>query len=228
MKRSTRALATGAAIAARPRGLRRLFGALLILVLVLVLGLTFLALVGKRAGRSDDPLPCTPETTAVKFTPDNTPTSVQETVAEAVKASGRSVELTDYGEGVRPDLVVSWWPTSEDNPPNFQGRTLRLEVEPTIKEVTAALDEKLASCEGDETATGEKSSSDHPSPKVSGQRVTWSSPVTWIGAAVIVWWLGGPWLVRMTGRGIRRARSRRAPRDEPQTGGAPKTEGVLR
>lgn len=228
MKRSRRALATGVAIAARPRGLRRLFGALMILALVLVLGLTVLALVSTSAGRSDEPLPCPPETVTVKFTPDDAPKKVQETVAEALTAAGRSVGFTDYEDGARPDLLVEWWPKSEAKAPNFQGRMLRLEAEPSINEVTAALDEALASCEAEETTTVGAPSDGSPSSDVSGQALTWSNPVTWVGTATIVWWLVGPWLVRLVVRGRQLLRSRKAHRGESQSGGAPKREGVSR
>lgn len=228
MKRSAKALATGAAIVARPRGLRRLLGALLMLVLVLVLGILVLALVGKSAGRSNEPLPCAPELTTVKFTPDDTPMSVQETVGEALTTAGRSPETTDYGDGERPDLVISWWPTREPLPPILQGRTLRLEAEPTVEEVVDALDTKLASCDGDGSAADDTSAPQQSAPEDTGRTLTWSSPVAWIGAAVILWWLAGPGIARAAFRGIYLVQRRKAPGGDSQPGGAPKTKGVSR
>ncbi len=225
MKRSTKALATGAAIAAGPNGLRRLLGAALILALVVVLGVTVLAVIGKGAGGHDEPYPCAPAVTTVKFTPDDTPSQVRMTVEETLTAEGRLPKIVDYGDGERPDLVVSWWPTRAPNPPQLQGRTLRLESEPTVEDVTVALKTRLASC-GDDSPTSatEAPVSSAPGP----QALTWSSPVTLLGGAITLWWLAGPWIVRRAAKAFSTARPRRAHREERQHGGAPEMKEVSR
>lgn len=221
MKRSAKALATGAAIAAGPRGLRRLLAAVLLTGLALVLGITVLSVIGKSAGTRDEALPCAPHVTAVQLTPDNTPQSVQKTVMEALITSGRSPEVIDYGDGERSDLVVSWWPTRDPSTPSLKGRTLRLEAEPTVEEVTAALGTKLAACENAE-ATSESEAASPSTPGVVGRTSKWSSPITWIGSAVALWWAGGPWIVRVVGRAIQRPLPRGTTVSEPQPGRAPK------
>jgi len=225
MKRSRKALATGAAIAAGPNGLRRLLGAALILALVVLLGLTMLAVIGKNAGGHDEPYPCAPAVTTVKFTPDDTPSQVRMMVEEALTAEGRSPKIVDYGDGERPDLVVSWWPTRDPNPPQLQGRALRLESEPTVENVTVALKARLASCEDDSPT----SATEAPVPAAPGpQAVTWSSPVTLFGSAIALWWLAGPWMVRGAVKAFSTVRPRRAHREARQHGGAPEMKEVSR
>ncbi len=228
MRRGTKALATGAAIAAGPSGLRRLLGAALILALVVVLGVTVLALIGKSTGGHPEPYPCAPAVTTVKLTPDDTPSQVRTMVEEALTAEGRSPKIVDYGDGERPDLVVSWWPTRDPNPPQLQGRTLRLESEPTVEDVTVSLKTRLASCEDDSpTSAPEAPVLSAPSESGRGpQPLTWSSPVTLLGGSIALWWFSGPWIARRAAKAFSKVRPRRAHREERQHGGAPEMKEV--
>lgn len=226
MKRSRRALATGAAIAAGPSGLRRLLGVALTFVLVAFLGVAVLAMIGKSTGSRDEPYPCAPAVTTVKLTPDNMPSQVRAAVEEALTAEGRELKFVDYGDGERPDLVVSWWPTRDPNPPKLQGRTLRLESEPTVEDVTVALKARLASCEEDSPTSAPETHVPSTRSESTPQALTWSSPITLLGGAIALWWVAGPWIVRWAATTFRYTRPRPARRKERQHVGAPESDEV--
>jgi len=228
VRRSRRVLATGAAIAAGPRGMRRLLGVALSLVLVAFLGVAALAMIGKGAGSRDEPYPCSPAVSTVELTPDNMPSQVRAAVEEALTAEGREPKFVDYGDGVRPDLVVSWWPTRDPNPPQLQGRTLRLESEPTVEDVTVALKARLAPCEEDSPTSAPEAPVPSVRPESGPNALTWSSPITLLGGAIALWWVAGPWIARWAATTFRSIRSRLARREERQHGGAPKRDEVSR
>lgn len=209
MRRSRKALVTCAAIASGPRGLRRLLGAAVILVLVVVLGAVVLAHISKGARGHDEPYPCAPAVTTVKISPDNAPSHVREMVEQTLTAAGRKPKFVDYGDGERPDLVVSWWPTRDPNPPRFQGRTLHLEYEPTVDEVTAVLKHRLTSCEADSATAAPAAPAPSARSEVSPRALDWSSPVALIGGVTGLWWLAGPWITRTSARALKKIRAHR-------------------
>ena len=209
MRRSRKALATCAAIASGPRGLRRLLGAAVVLVLVVVLGAAFLAHLSKGARSHDEPYPCAPAVTTVKISPDNAPSHVREMLERTFSDAGRKPKFVDYGDGERPDLVVSWWPTRDPNPPRFQGRTLHLEYEPTVDEVTDALKDRLASCEADSATATPAASAPSARSEVGPRALDRSSPVALAGGAIGLWWLAGPWITRTSARALKKIRAHR-------------------
>ena len=125
-----KAAATGAAIAAGPRGLRRLLGIAIVIGLFIVLAVAALVTaMGKAGSAGSGPLPCTPGKVNVRYSTSDTPQWAKEAVEKALKDTKReSHTVTEAGDS--RDLIVVYWPTSEGAEPKLSGKTLRLDESP--------------------------------------------------------------------------------------------------
>lgn len=210
-----RAMATGAAIAAGPAGLRRLLGIAVVVGLLAVLAaVALVAMAGKTGSSGDGPLPCAPEEVTVRYSPGDTPEWAKEAVEEALEDAGRKPRTVSEN-GVRRDLTVVVWSTSAGAEPMLSGKTLRLERKSTAEEVEAALQEKLAPCEeGDGTAGEDTGNTEDTQDAPETRALGWNTPVAWIGGVLALWWAIGPLLVRLAGKGVRRRRGKADDEDD--------------
>ena len=200
-----RAVATGAAIAAGPKGLRRLLGILSVVVLLGILAVVVLVMIAGKTGSSGNgALPCAPEEVKVRYSPDDAPKWAHEAVETALEDSGRKPRtITETGE--RRDLMVVVWPTSEGASPKLSGKTLRLEKRSSADEVQSSLESKLTQC-NDAGQAGENKNAQEAEDAIEAPEkpiVRWYSPIVGIGALVALWWTCGPVLVRLLGKGTR-------------------------
>lgn len=200
-----RAVATGTAIAAGPKGLRRLLGFLSVVVLLAILAVVVLVMMAGKAGPSDSgPFPCAPEEEVkVRYSPDDAPKWAHEAVETALEDSGRKPRTITETE--RRDLMVVVWLTSEGSAPKLSGKTLRLEKRSSADEVQSALKSKLTQCE-DAGQAGENKNAQQAEDAIEAAEkpiVRWDSPIVGIGTLVALWWACGPGLVRLIGKGAR-------------------------
>lgn len=212
--------AAGVAVAAGPSGLRRFAGGCL--VVVLILGLGFAALLGfaawsaRQHGGGGSSLPCPPAPVAVAYTPRDATPEVREAVEEALRGAGREPVPGGWGEGMERDLVVIWSPGVEDRlSVGTAPSKLTLGEVPTAEHVTDLLGDRLASCAPEPTEEpteapepAQEAESDDESGPV-GISWPWQrgwSPVASVALAVVAWWVAGPNLVRWTWRALWPAR----------------------
>jgi len=194
-----RAVTAGTAIAAGPRGLRRLLGIVVVIGLLAALAVIALVIVTGKAGpRGSESLPCSPEEVKVRYSPDDAPKWAHKAVATALKKAGRKPHtVTKTGE--KRDLTVVVWPTTERAAPKLSGKTLRLEKRSSADEVQAALKSKLTQCEDAREAGEDKNSQEAEEATDDRQKpvVRWNSPIVGIGVPAVLWWVCGPVLVRL-------------------------------
>lgn len=240
MKRGTKVLAAGAAVAAGPSGLRRFLGLVLVVVLIVGLGLAALMALGVwSASQSEDSaaLPCPPDAVALVFTPRDTPAEVQRAVSSALKGAGRTVTTGGWGAGQERDLVVIWSPGSEARVSGGMGPTkVTFGAAPSAAEVATLLGDRLAPC-AVATPTPPKAEEPADSSPEGSERFSWPwtggiTPAAVVGLAVALWWVAGPnavraaalaaWPLRLLWRRWQRATYRRrlargwAPAEWPQ------------
>lgn len=207
MSKRGKALATTAAVAAGPSGIKRLLAGCLMVVLLggLALGalLGFAAWTTRDADREPKSLPCPPETVAVIFTPRlGTPAEVPAAVEQALREAGRKTRAGGWGSGEERDLVVSWTPGSTTRVSSGSGPTrITLGKVPTAAEVTEALGARLAPCEAETEATAPVPAEPQEPAQEAAGGVSWPwergwSVTGWLGLAVGAWWIAGPNLLR--------------------------------
>lgn len=216
MSKKGTALATGAAIAAGPSGLRRLLGGCLVVVLILGLGFAALLAFAAWSARQDSgegaALPCPPESVAVAWSPQDIPAEVREAVEDALHGAGRETTAGGWAQGQSRDLVIIWTPGVEDRLSTGSSPTkLTLGEVPTAAEVEALLGDRLDSCAPEPTEEpteaqepAQEAESDDESNPV-GISWPWQrgwSPVAGIGLAATLWWVAGPNLARGTWRAL--------------------------
>lgn len=201
----SRAVATGAAIAAGPSGLRRFLGIVAVVGLLAILAVVVLLMIAGKAGSSGSgPFPCAPEEVKVRYSPDDAPKWAHKAVETALEDSGRKPR-TIKETGERRDLMVVVWPTSEGAAPKLSGKTLQLERRSSADEVQSTLESQLTQCE-DAGQAGENKNAPEAEDAIEAPEkpiVRWYSPIVGIGVLVALWWACGPVLVRLIGKGAR-------------------------
>ncbi|WCE41195.1 hypothetical protein PGC08_05795 [Brevibacterium sp. BDJS002] len=208
-------MATGAAIAAGPSGLRRFLGIVAVVGLLAILAVVALVMIARKAGSSgSEPFPCAPEEVNVRYSPGDAPKWAHEAVEAALEDSGRKPRtITETGE--RRDLMVVVWTTSEGAAPNLSGKTLRLEKRSSAQEVKSTLKSKLTPCkdagQAREIKDAQKAEDAIDAPE--NPAVKWNSPIVGTGAPVALWWACGPILVRLIGK-VARSRTGKAGDDQ--------------
>lgn len=209
MRRALRTVLTGAAIAARPKGLRRLLGLLVTIALIAALALIGIAtFAGRSEHRTNTQLACAPEAISVRYSPSDPPSWVQEAVEKALHDAGRSPRTVDNRDH-NHDLQVLYWPSSSNKSPGLAGKTLRLENRATSDDVAKALKPMLGACSENSTSSSEPGRSDSSETLI--ERWSWNNPLTLVCVVVAAWWTFGPWLVKFTIRVARRTQKLSSP-----------------